>query len=141
MKRQHPKARELDRYLLQDPAIAADEAIRLHVAGCEICRQELERRRSLVAALEAMPEERPSAGFADRVLQAAYGSAPGEAGAAKPPRRLISPEFVNMGIALAVTYLFVHFALFRGIAVLGAAMSSDGADRLLELLRESLRAL
>lgn len=130
---------------------AGRAAAEAHLAGCEHCRREVERRRALEAALAALPRFEPSAAFAEgvmaRVRLAPAGSAAavrrwlprtrrGWAGAAAlllapglPLVLLVAWLFARPGVSLAV----LAGQLLDGLGDAGWSIALHAADALIRL--------
>ena len=67
---------DLDAHL--DGELAAERAAELeaHLASCEVCGAELERRRKLVALVQALPRPKAPAGLAGRIVAASRPERP-----------------------------------------------------------------
>jgi hypothetical protein len=96
--------------------------LRAHVKSCISCRQELERARELMVALDALPDFAPSANFSDRVMSQVQVFEPWHAAATRTVQEFVPatrPARIAAGFGAALT---------AGLATAGATWVVARAD-------------
>jgi len=110
--------------------------LRAHVTSCISCRQELERARELMVALDSLPDFAPSVDFADRVMSQVQVFEPWHAAATRAVEQFVPatrPARIAAGFGAAIT---------AGLATAGATWvvaSADMAFILTQLGAEGVR--
>lgn len=110
----HTRAERMLSALLDDELTADDaSAVRAHLAGCELCRAELERLTQVKQLLAALPEREPPAAY-----WAALRALPSQAAPARPApldafRALFRRPAASLAAAAAVV-LLVMLPLAKG---------------------------
>jgi hypothetical protein len=96
--------------------------LRAHVTSCISCRQELERARELMVALDSLPDFAPSVDFADRVMSQVQVFEPWHAAATRAVEQFVPvtrPARIAAGFGAAIT---------AGLATAGATWVVARAD-------------
>jgi hypothetical protein len=96
--------------------------LRAHAQSCASCRQELERARRLMVALDSLPDFAPSVNFSDRVMSQVQVFEPWHAAATRTVGQFVPatrPARIAAGFGAAITV---------GIATAGATWVVARAD-------------
>ncbi|HKJ93553.1 MAG TPA: zf-HC2 domain-containing protein [Longimicrobiales bacterium] len=102
---QHPTPERLQALAEQSLDEAERVSVQSHVASCERCQAELEEWQSLFTMLAALPQQAPSAGFAQRVMAGVVVHQPWPVRVGALLRRLVPETTAGWATATAVLAL------------------------------------
>jgi hypothetical protein len=120
--------------------------LRQHVEGCPTCRAELSAQQAVVAALDALPDLAPSAGFADRVMAQVPVFEPWHAALARLVEPLVPATrglqlAAGMAAAVGLGGLSATVTWLLARADMAVLLAQFGMDRMRGELREGVASV